>query len=143
MTEPGSPRALGVSTATLSVAASMVGTGVFTTTGFLLVDLSPATILLAWLIGGVSALAGATAYAELGASYAENGGEYLLLGRIVHPRLGVIAGLVSLLVGFAAPIAACGTAFARYLREVVDHPAPDAAVACALGRSPPPPTPCT
>lgn len=132
MTEPGSPRALGVSTATLSVAASMVGTGVFTTTGFLLVDLSPATILLAWLIGGVSALAGATAYAELGASYAENGGEYLLLGRIVHPRLGVIAGLVSLLVGFAAPIAACGTAFARYLREVVDHPAPDAAVACAL-----------
>lgn len=125
-------RALGVSTATLSVAASMVGTGVFTTTGFLLADLSAPSILLAWLVGGISALAGATAYAELGASYAENGGEYLLLGRIVHPRLGFTAGVVSLVVGFAAPIAACGTAFARYLREVVDHPVPDRVVACGL-----------
>lgn len=126
------PRTLGIPTATVSVAASMVGTGVFTTTGFLLMDLSPAAILVGWLLGGVSALAGATAYAELGAAHAENGGEALLLGRIVHPRLGFVAGLVSLVVGFAAPIAACGTAFARYLREVVDHPLPDTAVACGL-----------
>jgi APA family basic amino acid/polyamine antiporter len=132
MSEPGAPRALGVPTATLSVAASMVGTGVFTTTGFLLADLSPPAVLVAWLVGGVSALAGATAYAELGAAYAENGGEYLLLGRIFHRRLGFVAGVVSLVVGFAAPIAACGTAFSRYLREVVDHPFPDVVVACAL-----------
>lgn len=125
-------RHLGVTTATVSVAASMVGTGVFTTTGFLLQELSAPTILVGWLVGGLSALAGATAYAELGASYAENGGEYLLLGRIVHRRLGFVAGLVSLVVGFAAPIAACGTAFARYLREVVDHPVPDPIVACGL-----------
>jgi APA family basic amino acid/polyamine antiporter len=125
-------RSLGVSTATLSVAASMVGTGVFTTTGFLLGDLSAPTILVAWLVGGIASLAGATAYAELGAAYAENGGEYLLLGRIVDRRVGFVAGVVSLVVGFAAPIAACGTAFARYSREVVPHPLPDSVVACAL-----------
>ena len=52
------------------VVANMVGTGVFTSLGFQLADIqSPSVIILLWLLGGVLALCGALAYAELGAAY--------------------------------------------------------------------------
>ena len=57
----------GVRTATLLVVASMIGTGVFTTTGLLLADVrSIPAVLLVWVVGGLVALAGALSYAELG-----------------------------------------------------------------------------
>lgn len=112
-------RLLGVRTATLLVVASMVGTGVFTTTGFLVADLRSAPAVLAcWLVGGISALCGALAYAEVAAALPNNGGEYQLLGRIYSPALGFVAGIVSLFVGFAAPIAASAIAFGKYLERV-------------------------
>lgn len=108
-------RRLGVGTATLLVVASMVGTGVFTTTGFLIADIgSLPAVLLAWLLGGVLALFGALAYGELVAALPHNGGEYQLLGRIYHPAIGFLAGWVSLVVGFSAPVAASAIAFGQY-----------------------------
>lgn len=112
-------RLLGARTAALLVVASMVGTGVFTTTGFLVADLrSGPAVLLCWVLGGISALCGALAYAELAAALPDNGGEYQLLGRIYSPALGFVAGIVSLFVGFAAPIAASAIAFGTYLEQV-------------------------
>lgn len=94
----------------------MVGTGVFTTTGFLIRDVgSPPAILLGWLLGGVLALLGALCYAELAAALPGNGGEYHLLSRVYHPALGFVAGWTSLVVGFSAPAAAAALACARYL----------------------------
>ena len=53
-------------TATSLVVASMVGTGIFTSTGYQIKDVvSLPAILFAWLIGGLTALCGALAYAEL------------------------------------------------------------------------------
>ncbi len=46
------------------------------------------------------------AYAELVAAMPRNGGEYQLLARIYHPAVGFVAGWISLVVGFSAPIAA-------------------------------------
>lgn len=112
-------RTLGPGTAALTVAASMVGTGVFTSTGYLLADTgSPRAVLVGWAIGGIAALGGALCYAELGATFPENGGEYTLIGRVWHPFLGFVAAVISLVVGFAAPIAAGGLAFATYARAV-------------------------
>ena len=54
------------STITAVVIANMIGTGVFTTTGFMAVDLSPGAILAAWVLGGVLALCGAVVYLHLG-----------------------------------------------------------------------------
>jgi Amino acid permease len=86
------------------VVASMVGTGVFTTTGFLVEALrSPAAVLAAWAVGGVLALSGALSYAELSAALPRNGGEYHLLGRIYHPAVGFAAGIVSLVEAAAVP----------------------------------------
>lgn len=97
----------------------MVGTGVFTTTGFLLRDLgSVHAVLLAWVVGGAIALFGALAYGELGAALPHSGGEYALLGRIYHPALGFLAGWISAIVGFAAPIAGAAIAFGKYSHAI-------------------------
>jgi APA family basic amino acid/polyamine antiporter len=114
-----SQRRLGLTTATLIVVASMVGTGVFTTTGFLVRDIasSPA-VLLAWMVGGVFALCGALSYAELVAALPRSGGEYHLLSRAFHPAVGFVAGWISLVVGFSAPIAASALAFGSYTAAI-------------------------
>ena len=100
------------------VVASMVGTGVFTTTGFLVGELKPMAVLLTWLVGGVSALAGALTYAELAAALPENGGEYKLLSRIYHPSVGFVSGWTSFVVGFSVPIAGTAMPFAEYIERV-------------------------
>lgn len=113
-------RRMGMVTATGLVVASMVGVGVFTTTG-LLVDLipSPRVILLCWLVAGAAAWCGATAYAELGAALPHSGGEYHYLSRLMHPAVGFTSAFVSLVVGFAVPLAALALAFGSYLAAVV------------------------
>lgn len=109
------PRAIGGRTATLLVIASMVGTGVFTTTGHLLSDLrSPLAVLGCWALGGVLALFGALAYGELAVRYPESGGETTLTTHLYGRRVGFVAGFVSIVVGFAAPIAASAIAFGEY-----------------------------
>ncbi|MFA5625341.1 MAG: amino acid permease [Bradymonadales bacterium] len=112
-------RVIGAFTAIMIVVASMIGTGVFTTTGILLEQTpSAAAVLWAWLIGGVIAFFGALSYAELVSIYPKNGGEFQLLTKIFHPSVGFVAGWVSLIVGFSAPIAAAAIAFGAYLQAI-------------------------
>lgn len=114
------------------VIASMVGTGIFTTSGPLLAQLgSIEAVLLVWFLGGLVALSGALCYAELASRILESGGEYALLARTFHPALGFAAGFVSLLAGFAAPIALVALGFSSYASVV--HPAlPKSIVAVCL-----------
>lgn len=115
---PRPSRTLGFWSATALVVASMLGTGVFTTTGFLLADLhSPWLILGAWLVGGVIALLGALSYGALARHLPESGGEYLFLSRTLHPSAGYVAAWISLLVGFSAPLAAAANAFGEYTKD--------------------------
>jgi APA family basic amino acid/polyamine antiporter len=130
--EGNTDRSYGVGTATLLVIASMIGTGVFTTSGPLLETVgSPASVLLVWLVGGLVSLCGALSYAEIGSAHPVAGGEYTLLGRAIHPALGFAAGVVSVTAGFAAPIAVCSIAFASYLRAA-GLALPETPVALAL-----------
>ena len=113
MTSPR--RKLGLWITATIVIANMVGTGVFTSTGFQAESLhDPWTILLAWVVGGGLALCGAAAYAELGAMMPKAGGEYVYLREAYHPVVGFMSGWVSLTAGFSAPIAVAALAFARY-----------------------------
>src|SRR5450432_2241226 len=101
------------------VVSSMVGTGVFTTAGFMLGGLgSPRPVLGVWALTGVLALAGAAVYAELGAMMPRAGGEYVYLSRAFHPALGFLSGWIALVVGFAAPAAAGALAFGHYLEAL-------------------------
>jgi len=98
--------------------ANMIGTGVFTSLGFQLVDIQSASvIMMLWLVGGVSALCGALSYAELGAALPKSGGEYHFLNEIYHPCAGFISGWVSATVGFAAPTALAALTFGSYLNS--------------------------
>ena len=98
------------------VIANMVGTGVFTSLGYQVIDIeSGFLILLLWSLGGIAALCGALCYAELGAALPRSGGEYNFLSRIFHPSVGFLGGWVSATIGFAAPIAIVALLFAKYI----------------------------
>lgn len=97
---------LGLTSAIGIVISSMVGAGLYTTSGFALADLkSPALVLLAWGIAGVIALCGAIGYGALARQFQESGGEYLYLSKTVHPAVGFLAGIVSIVAGFTGAIA--------------------------------------
>lgn len=109
-------RELGPFSATALVIANMVGTGIFTTSGFIMAELGdPKALLLCWLCGGLFALCGALCYGELGARFPRAGGEYVFLKESLGKPVGFLSGWISLIVGFSAPIAAAAVAFATYL----------------------------
>ena len=100
---------------TAIVIANMIGTGVFTSLGFQLLDIrSGFVLMLLWALGGLIALCGAMTYAELGAAMPRSGGEYNFLSRLYHPAAGFVSGWVSATIGFAAPTALAAMTFAAY-----------------------------
>jgi APA family basic amino acid/polyamine antiporter len=114
-------RQLGLLVTAAIVIANMIGTGVFTSTGFEANSLhDPMTILIAWIVGGVVALCGAACYAELGTMMPKAGGEYVYLREAYHPALGFVSGWVSLTAGFSAAIASAALSFASYV-AVLTH----------------------
>jgi APA family basic amino acid/polyamine antiporter len=109
----------GWNAATSVIVANMIGTGVFTSLGFQLVDIrSGFALIMLWVVGGVAAFCGALSYAELGAAIPRSGGEYTFLGRIYHPAAGFVSGWVSATIGFAAPTALAAITFGTYLASV-------------------------
>jgi amino acid transporter len=88
------------------VVASMIGAGVFSTSGFALADLGTRPrVLAAWGVGGLIAMAGAYCYGALARELPRSGGETMYLAERVHPLAGFLAGWVSLTAGFTGAIA--------------------------------------
>jgi len=107
-------------TATAIAVADMIGIGVFTSLGFQVREIPTGfSLLMLWVVGGLTALCGAVSYAELAAALPRSGGEYNFLSRIYHPALGFLAGWVSATVGFAAPTALAAMAFGVYFEGVL------------------------
>ena len=116
--KPSLLRQLGVFSATALVVSNMIGTGIFTTSGFLAGDLgSPTLVLWIWVVGAVCALFGAFCYSELGINMPSSGGEYVYLTQAYGPTWGFMTGWVSFFAGFSAPIAAAALAFSDYLAQ--------------------------
>ena len=116
MSNPSLVRKLGVFSATALVVSNMVGTGIFTTTGFLAGDLgSPSLVIGIWFIGALLALIGALCYSELGINFQRSGGEYVYLTEAWGPGWGFVDGWVSFVAGFSAAIAAAALAVCAYL----------------------------
>lgn len=112
-------------TVTAVVIANMIGTGVFTSLGFQLLDIrSGFVILMLWAVGGLIAVCGAMTYAELGAAMPRSGGEYNFLTRIFHPAAGFVSGWTSATIGFAGPTALAAITFAAYATSVMPGDAP-------------------
>ncbi len=110
---------IGFYTAISLVIANMIGTGVFTSLGFQLINIhSVFSILVLWLLGGVISLCGALVYAELGVTFPKSGGEYVYLSKLIHPFVGFLSGWVSSTVGFAAPVALASVALGTYVNVI-------------------------
>jgi basic amino acid/polyamine antiporter, APA family len=115
-TAQGLKRELGIFSLTNIVVANMIGAGVMTMAGFLLVELrNPLLMMALWLAGGLAATCGAVCYGQLGAAFPLAGGEYTYLSRLFHPLAGFLSGWISFFVGFSAPIAAAALAFVEYI----------------------------
>ena len=71
------------------------------------------------MLGGAYALAGVVVYSDLAAKYPELGGEYAFLRRTLHPALGTVAGWISLVAGFTAPIAAAALGSELYFSRAL------------------------
>lgn len=109
-------RELTIFSATALVVSNMVGTVIFTSTGFLAGDLgNPFLVLGIWVLGGLMATAGCLVYVELGVNLPRSGGEYVYLREAWGPTWGFMSGWVSFFAGFSAPIAASALAASLYL----------------------------
>lgn len=108
-------------TATAIVVANMVGTGIFTSLGYQVADITSGfAIITLWLAGALYALCGALSYAELAARLPRSGGEYNFLARIYHPVAGAFAGLTSITVGFGLPVGIAALALGAYTQGALD-----------------------
>jgi APA family basic amino acid/polyamine antiporter len=122
---PGLRRAIGFDTAAALVVANTIGSGIFTTSGFVARDIgSPAWLLGLWIAGGLIELIGALAYSELSAAMPEAGGEYVYLREAYGPLAGYLSGWTSFFIGFSGAIAAATLAFVGYLHHFVSFVGP-------------------
>lgn len=112
---------LDLASTTTIVIASMIGVGVYTTSGFTLSALqNPMLVVIAWAVGGVIAICGAIGYSRLASQFHESGGEYLFLSKTVHPSAGIMAGWVSMLAGFTGAIAAAALGIEEYTGPLIE-----------------------
>ncbi len=133
--QPGSSdeRPLGLPTLVMLVIASMIGIGCFLSSGYALGSLgSPSRVILAWVLCGVWAIAGAIAYGALAKRVPLSGGEYLYLSRLLHPSIGFLAGWISLVAGFTVPIAAMAKTAVEYGLPNIQNPTLAALVATVV-----------
>ncbi len=108
-------RAIGLSGATLLVVGSVIGSGIFLTTGLMVQELPSTTLVLAaWVAGGLLAMAGGLTYAEMGSMYPRSGGLYVFLSEAYGPVWGFLFGWACLLVILTGSVAAVAVGFAEY-----------------------------
>jgi basic amino acid/polyamine antiporter, APA family len=101
--------------ATMIVAGSMIGSGIFIVSADMLKDMGSAGWLLAaWLITGFMTLTAALSYGELSAMYPKAGGQYVYLKAAYNPFIGFLYGWSFFAVIQTGTIAAVAVAFAKF-----------------------------
>jgi len=111
-------RQLGLVTATFVVIASMIGTGIFMTTGHVLgMTGSAMAVMILWTAGGFIAVCGSLCFAELAATWPEAGGEYIYLKKSFGFLPAFLTGWISLVVAFSAPAATAAMLLVRYVNH--------------------------
>ena len=118
-------RAIGLGSAVLFVVGSVIGSGIFLTTGGMAAVIPSAPLLLtAWVLGGVLAIAGGLTYAEMGAMFPRSGGVYVFLREAYGPLPAFLYGWAALFVVISGGIAAVAVGFAEYLSYFIPAASP-------------------
>src|SRR5919199_981194 len=114
--QPEFVKAMTLTDATMLVAGSMIGSGIFIVSASMARTVgSPMWLLIAWLLTGVITLLGALAYGELAAMYPRAGGQYVFLRESMGPLMGFLYGWTLFVVIQTGTIAAVAVAFGRFL----------------------------
>ena len=122
----GFVKALTLTDATMLVAGSMIGSGIFIVSADISRTVgSPLWLMLAWLAAGVITMLGALAYGELAAMYPRAGGQYIFLRESMGPLMGFLYGWTLFIVIQTGTIAAVAVAFGRFLGVLWPAVTPD------------------
>ncbi len=101
--------------ATMIVAGSMIGSGIFIVSADITRNVgSTGWLLIVWLITGFMTITAALSYGELSAMYPKAGGQYVYLKEAYNPLVGFLYGWSFFSVIQTATIAAVGVAFAKF-----------------------------
>src|SRR5665647_557339 len=106
---------LGLFDATMIVAGSMIGSGIFIVSADITRNVGSAGWLIAvWLITGFMTLTAAVSYGELSAMFPKAGGQYVYLKETYNPLVGFLYGWSFFAVIQTGTIAAVGVAFSKF-----------------------------
>ncbi len=109
-------KGLGLTSATMLVMGSMIGSGIFIVSAEIAREVdSPALLIGAWLVTGFMTIVGALSYGELAAMMPRAGGQYVYLRESLGPLWGFLYGWTLFLVIQTGTIAAVGVAFGKFL----------------------------
>lgn len=108
-------KSLNLFDATLIVAGSMIGSGIF----IVAADMGrtvggPGFMLLLWVLAGIMTIFAALSYGELAGMFPKAGGQYVYLKEAYNPLVGFLYGWSLFAVVQTGTIAAVGVAFAKY-----------------------------
>ena len=124
--QSGFVKAMTLTDATMLVAGSMIGSGIFIVSADMARTLgSPFWLLATWAITGVMTLLAALAYGELAAMYPRAGGQYVFLRESMGPLMGFLYGWTLFLVIQTGTIAAVAVAFGRFLGVLIPSIGPE------------------
>ena len=116
MSAPGYRREIGLFSATMLVAGSMIGSGIFLVSAEIVrTGRTPGFLMLSWALAGLLSISGALSFAELGSVHPKAGGYYIYLREAFGPMAGFLCGWTSFLVIECGSIAAVAVGFGRYL----------------------------
>jgi len=108
-------QSLGLTDATMIVAGSMIGSGIFIVSADITRYTGSAGWLIAvWVITGFMTISAAVSYGELSGMYPKAGGQYVYLKEAFNPLAGFLYGWSFFAVIQTATIAAVGVAFSRF-----------------------------
>jgi APA family basic amino acid/polyamine antiporter len=109
-------KGLGLTSATMLVMGSMIGSGIFIVSADISREVSsPALLIGAWMVTGFLTIVGALCYGELAAMMPRAGGQYVYLRESLGPLWGFLYGWTLFLVIQTGTIAAVGVAFGKFL----------------------------
>ena len=119
-------KALTLTDATMLVAGSMIGSGIFIVSAEMGRTLnSPFWLLTAWIVTGIITIFGALSYGELAAMYPRAGGQYVFLRESMGHLMGFLYGWTLFIVIQTGTIAAVAVAFGRFLGVLWPSITPD------------------
>ncbi len=111
---------LGLVDATMLVAGSMIGSGIFIVSADIIRNTgSVGWLMFVWLITGFMTLTAALSYGELSAMFPKAGGQYIYLKEAYNPLIGFLYGWSFFTVIQTATIAAVAVAFAKFTAYLI------------------------